>query len=325
MADSPPYARIVADLRERIESGELAPGDRVPSTREITRRWGVAMATATKVLGVLRQEGLVRAVRGSGTVVEARPGPAAPPIARPEHGRARRPAPPDAALAPDRIVAAAIAIADQEGLAGLSMRRVATDLGAATMALYRHVADKDDLVLRMLDAAMGEWRAPAHSPEGWRARLEIAARQLWALFRRHPWLAPAMSMTRPQPLTGGLVYAEWTLAALHDSGADEVTAFTAYLTLFTYVRGTAVNLEPEVEAEAASGMDPDEWMDTQVPALRAIVADGGFPMVERLLSISYDFDLDTLFEFGLQRLLDGLAAVLEQAPVQTSGDSDVTP
>jgi DNA-binding transcriptional regulator YhcF (GntR family) len=325
MADSPPFARIVADLRERIESGELAPGDRVPSTREITRRWGVAMATATKALGVLRQEGLVRAVRGSGTVVEARSGPATAPATRPEQARARGSAPPDAALTPARIVGAAIAIADQEGLAGLSMRRVATELGSATMALYRHVADKDDLVLRMLDAAMGEWHAPVHAPEGWRARLEIAARQLWALFRRHPWLAPAMSMTRPQPLAGGMAYSEWTLAAAYDSGADEVTAFTVYLTLFNYVRGTAVNLEPEVEAEAASGMNPDEWMDTQAPALRAIAAGGGFPMVERMLSTAYDFDLDVLFEFGLQRLLDGLAAVIDEAPVQAPGGSAVTP
>ncbi len=313
MAESLPYARIVADLRERIEKGELAPGDRVPSTREITRRWGVAMATATKALGVLRQEGLVRAVRGSGTVVEANPpghGRTAAP--GPDQGRSRRPVTSEAALTPDRIARAAIAIADAEGLAGLSMRRVATELGAATMALYRHVADKDDLVLRMLDTALGEWRAPADPPEGWRARSEIAARTLWVLFRRHPWLAPAMSITRPQPLTGALGYSEWLLEGLHGSGADEVTIFTAYLTLFNYVGGTAVNLEPVAEAEAASGMNTDEWMDTQTPALRAIVAGGGFPMFERLLSTSYDFHLDTLFEFGLQRLLDGLAVVLDE-------------
>jgi AcrR family transcriptional regulator len=318
--DSPPYARIVADIRARIESGELAPGDRVPSTREITRSWGVAMATATKALGVLRRDGLVRAERGSGTVVEARPGPAAAPAA----GQ-RRPAPVDGALDPDRIVGAAIAIADHEGLAGLSMRRVATDLGAATMALYRHVADKDDLVVRMLDAAMGEWCPPTDPPVGWRPRLEAAARQLWALCRRHPWLAPAMSMTRPQPLAGGLAYSEWTMAALQDSGTDDVTAFTVYLTLFNHVRGTAINLEPEVEAEAVSGMDPDAWMDTQVPALRAILTGGAFPAFERMLSTPYDFDLDTLFEFGLQRLLDGFAVVLDGAPVQPSGGSDVTP
>src|SRR5258707_10107834 len=73
----PPYARIVAELRERIETGGLAPGDRVPSTREITRQWGVAMATATKALTALRQAGLVRSVPGVGTVGDSTRRPAA--------------------------------------------------------------------------------------------------------------------------------------------------------------------------------------------------------------------------------------------------------
>jgi hypothetical protein len=148
------------------------------------------------------------------------------------------------------------------------------------------------------------------APEGWRPRLEIAARRLWALFRRHPWLAPAMSMTRPQPLSGGLAYSEWTLAALDASGADHATVMTAYLTLFNYVRGMAMNLEPEAEAEAVSGLSPDEWMDTQEPVMRSIVGEGRFPTFERVLSTPYDFDLDALFEFGLQRLLDGFAVVI---------------
>jgi DNA-binding transcriptional regulator YhcF (GntR family) len=318
---SPPYARIVAELRRRIETGELAPGDRVPSTREITRSFGVAMATATRALGVLRQQGLVRAVPGSGTVVEYPPGAPSPRTVVPaavsepalEPARPRVRLAPEAALTSERIVAVAVAIADAEGLDGLSMRRVAAELGAATMALYRHVVDKDDLVLRMLDAALGEWRPPSDAPDGWRPRLEIAGRTLWALFRRHPWLAPAMSMTRPQAVAGGLALSEWTLAALDSSGADHATVMTAYLTLVNYVRGTAVNLEPEAEAEAATGLNPDQWMDTQEEAMRSIVGDGRFPTFERVLSTPYDFDLDVLFEFGLQRLLDGFALVIPEA------------
>lgn len=72
----PPYQRIVADLRRRITDGELRPGDRVPSTRQLAIRWGVALATATKALTTLRQEGLVRAEARVGTVV-AQPEPAA--------------------------------------------------------------------------------------------------------------------------------------------------------------------------------------------------------------------------------------------------------
>src|ERR1700722_17552626 len=117
--NQPPYARIATELRGQIERGELAPGQRVPSTREITARWGVAMATATRVLATLRQDGLVHPVPGVGTVVsEGRPaGPARSPAARPAAARG-----PGAAM---RIVAAAITVADAEGLAALSMRRVA--------------------------------------------------------------------------------------------------------------------------------------------------------------------------------------------------------
>ena len=117
-----PYARIAAELRDQIETGALAPGDRVPSTREITQRWGVAMATATKALAALGREGIVRSVPGVGTVVvgrqptRGRP-PALPPAAIPPGPTAagRRGAA-DPRLAPGRIVASAMAVADAEGL-----------------------------------------------------------------------------------------------------------------------------------------------------------------------------------------------------------------
>ncbi|MFJ7206988.1 TetR/AcrR family transcriptional regulator C-terminal domain-containing protein [Streptomyces sp. NPDC098789] len=319
----PRYSRIVGELRRRIEAGELAPGDRVPSTREITRQWGVAMATASKALAELRRDGAVRVVPGVGTVVAA---PAGPP--RPSRPTASaRPAPPTSPVRPDgapdaapspqtgltlgRIVGAAVAIAGAEGLAAVSMRRVASDLGVATMSLYRHVADKDDLLTRMMDAVMAERPLPAERPEGWREAIELAARQLWDLFRRHPWLAPALSVTRPQVIVSGLSYSEWMLATLHAHGLDLQSAFTAHLTLLNYARGVAANLASEREAEADSGLDSEQWMDTQEPALLAAMGSGRFPALSRLAAVGYDFDLDALFEFGLQRLLDGLATLLD--------------
>ena len=310
MDHAPPYARIAAELRGRIERGELRPGQRVPSTREITAGWGVAMATATKVLATLRQDGLVHPVPGVGTVVSStevssgRPAPARQPPAP-----ARQP-PARAAGAAERIVAAAIRVADAEGLAALSMRRVAAEIGGAPMSLYRHVADKDDLVLQMMDTVFARSRLPDPAPDGWRPRLELAARALWAMFRQHPWLASALSLTRPQTLPAAFPYTEWVLTALDGYGLDLSTMFTAYLTLINYVRGTAVNLEAEAEAEAASGLSSEEWLDTQEPRLRSILVPGAFPMFEQLVTGEYDFDLDQIFEFGLQRLLDGLATLI---------------
>lgn len=308
----PRYSQIVAELRRRIETGELAPGDRVPSTREITKRWGVAMATATKVLTELRRQGMVRAVPGVGTVVEApsRPVRTARPTAPPRPGGASDASSGQAALTLGRIVNAAVTVADTEGLDAVSMRRVAAELGVATMSLYRHVADKDDLLTRMMDTVIGERPLPAESPGAWREAIELAARQLWDLFRRHPWLAPAMSVTRPQMIASALPYSEWMLATLHAQGLDLQSAFTAHLMLLNYARGIAVNLESEREAEAHSGLDSEEWMDSQESALLAILGTGRFPALSHLARAGYDLDLDALFEFGLQRLLDGLASLL---------------
>ncbi|HYW26844.1 MAG TPA: TetR/AcrR family transcriptional regulator C-terminal domain-containing protein [Terriglobales bacterium] len=308
------YREIAADLRRQIESGELAPGMRVPSTRAIVDRWGVAMATATRVLTELRHQGLVRAVPGVGTVVEGgdrRPARTSPPQ--------RRQGAPEGTLTSERIAAAGVAIADGEGLSAVSMRRVASELGVATMSLYRHVRDKDDLLLRMLDAVLGEWRLPEDPPAAWRPRVEIAARLFWDACRRHPWLAPALSITRPQPVAAGLPFAEFLLATLDGLGLDHQTTFTAYITLVNYVRGTAMNLEMEAEAEAATGVDNEEWLDAQEPALRAIVTAGRFPVFTRFISQEYDFSLDGLFEFGLGRLLDGLAALVAEGAPGRSG------
>lgn len=91
-------------------------------------------------------------------------------------------------LSTERIVGAAIAVADREGLGALSMRRVAVELDVATMSLYRHVRDKDDLLIRMMDAAFAEWQVPPRqSGDSWQETVAVAARRLWQLFRRHLW------------------------------------------------------------------------------------------------------------------------------------------
>jgi AcrR family transcriptional regulator len=332
--EEPRYRQVVTELRHRIESGELTPGARVPSTRQITRQWNVAMATATKVLADLQQQGLVHAVPGVGTVVSGTrdggpeaPGPDAggpetrgPDVRRPagatttdatpSAGPVRRPGGAEQVLTVERIVAAAIQVADAEGLGAVSMRRVATEIAVATMSLYRHVDDKDDLLTRMMSSAFGEWPFPAEPPPGWRERLELAGRMLWSMFRAHPWLAPALSLTRPQPIASALPFTEWVLLTLDREGLDAQTIFTTHLTLFNYIRATAVNVELEAEAEADSGLDNEQWMDAQQPVLDAIVSTGRFPTFERLAARGYDFNLDELLEFGLQRLLDGIAVML---------------
>lgn len=300
-AGETPSSRITAEIRGRILSGELAVGDRAPSTREIMRRWGVAMATASKVLAGLRDEGLVRTRPGAGTVV------AGPRSRQPRTNTRGRDA--DAGLNRERIVVAAIAVADKEGIDALSMRRVAVELDVATMSLYRHVRDKDDLLNAMMDVAFAEWPSPRKLGGGWQEVLREAARGLWQVFGRHLWLAPAYSLTRPSLVPSGLAYTEHVLATLLDRGLQPATAFSMHLILFNYIRGFASSLEMEATAEANTGVTADEWMDVQQPALEALLTDQDVPAFRTVLSSfepnGYDMDVNQLFEVGLGYLLEG--------------------
>ncbi|MFC8452486.1 TetR/AcrR family transcriptional regulator C-terminal domain-containing protein [Kitasatospora sp. NPDC057223] len=333
----PPSVRILTELRRRIAAGELSPGDRVPSTRRITQEWGVAMATATKALSTLRQEGLVRAVPGVGTVVAgpsaAAPAPSAPPPSEPPAPPAS-PAPPPQGGAPatapvrrargaereltrERIVRAAVGIADAEGIGALAMRRIAAELGAATMSLYRHVADKDQLVLLMMDQVMVDNPLPEALPPGWRAGLETIARTQWQIYRRHPWLAVVMSFTRPVPSPAAAIHTERSMAALAGLGLGMEQIAQTAVTLAGYVCGLAVNFESEAAAERDSGLSSDEWlaMTEGEGDLGALVEAGEFPMFTALAEgPEIDLSLDGLFEFGLARMLDGVGLLIAGRP-----------
>jgi DNA-binding transcriptional regulator YhcF (GntR family) len=301
--NQPPYRRIADEIRARIADRELQPGDPVPSARDITREWGVALATATKVLATLNAEGVTRALPGRGTLVADRAAPARPARAAP-----RNEGDPD--LTRERIVAAAIRVADAEGLAQLSMRRIATELAAAPMSLYRHVNGKDELLVSMMDSVLGEDPLPTRPPRGWRAQLELCSRMQWQGFRRHPWLAPALSITRPRLIPNGMRHTEWTLRALDGLGLTIQEMMYVHTTLFSHVRGLALNLEAEAQAEQDSGLTSEEWMQTQEHGFRVIASTGDFPLLNRFVDSDTEPDLDELFEFGLGRLLDGLERYL---------------
>jgi AcrR family transcriptional regulator len=315
--------RIAAEIRHRIATGHLRPGDRIPSARQITREYGVALATATRVLAALRNDGLVRAVPGVGTVVV----PPQPRDDSPVRGtsgadgaRTRRPDGPE--LSRERIVRAAITIADAEGLAGLSMRRAAAELGTPTMSLYRHVSSKDELVLLMVDTVFADHPPPPDDAGPWRAGLETEARIQWDVYRRHRWLAEVLSMSRPQLMPNGARHTEWVMHALDPLGLDPGVQLHTTVTFFAYVRGIAINFEAEEVAERDTGMTSVEWMNEQDAAHTAFFEAGPFPTLARLSREHPEvtLDLESLFEFGLQRLLDGFAVLFgESAPRATSG------
>jgi DNA-binding transcriptional regulator YhcF (GntR family) len=293
------FERIVDELRSQITSGRLRAGDRVPSTRQIMRDWGVAIATASKALATLQEEDLVSARPGVGTLVASK------------RARAREPSGVEPEVSVARILASAIAIADAEGLGAVSMRRIAVELGVATMALYRHVRGKGKLLVLMADHILGETPLPATRPQGWRPQLELVARLQWAIYRRHPWLARVISMTRPDIWPNGMRHTEWALRAVADLDLDPTTMLLVAVTLFSYVRGSAMNLEMAAEAEQETGLTDEQWVDARHAAFTRIFASGRYPTLEAVASRPVELDAESLFEFGLSRLLDGYSALLQ--------------
>jgi DNA-binding transcriptional regulator YhcF (GntR family) len=299
-----PYLRVAAAIRHRITSGALRPGDRVPSTRQVVRDFGVAMATATKALTVLRDEGLVVTRPGSGTVVRAQDQPAR------RVGRA-----PDRALTTERIVAAGIAVADAEGLDAVSMRRLAAELGVGPMSLYRHLTGREELEHLLVRAVFRAHSLPEPGPPGWRAKLELVSRVQWRAFRGHPWLPELVSLTRPLLAPETMAHTEWTLRALDGLPLTSIEKTREALTLPALVSGLAISAAAEMRAERETGVANDQWWNTLDGEMRALMSSGRFP---RLAAVHREGaqDLDGLLTHALARHLDGLAARLARSAAQ---------
>ncbi|TDW69566.1 TetR/AcrR family transcriptional regulator [Kribbella pratensis] len=227
-----------------------------------------------------------------------------PPIwLRPERA-ARGPRP---AHSRDEIAAAAVRVADAEGLAAVSMRRVATELGTGTTSLYRYVDGKDELFDLMVDRAMGDGRPPV--PTGnWRVDLAAVAHAQRAIMLRHPWLV-RLPATRPVLGPNTLAWLEATYAAVDVPGldADEVLAQAA--TLLTFVRGHA--LEELTEREAGSTMA--DWLTKQSQRYaEQVIGSGVYPHLSRMMieaETPHAADrFDRLFARSLEHVLTGLAA-----------------
>ncbi|MFI6443432.1 TetR/AcrR family transcriptional regulator [Kitasatospora sp. NPDC050543] len=209
---------------------------------------------------------------------------------------------PKPSLTPQRIVAGAIAIADAEGLDALSMQRVAAELDVTTMALYRYVPGKAELVDLMVDSALGTPTPVGDIPGGWRPQLAAWARQCWALYRRHRWILTATTMRRQLMGPNQLAWLDAALAALSQTGLGAAQQHDAFLLIIGHIRSLAQQLvdadEDGAEEWDRLAADVLERHGHRYPALTAAIAAGAF----------VPQDADPL-DFGLERILDGIAAL----------------
>jgi AcrR family transcriptional regulator len=222
---------------------------------------------------------------------------------------------PRPALSLERVVAAAVRVAAADGLQAVSMARVAADLGASTMSLYRYVAAKDELLALMADLPFEAPPARRGPEESRRDGLARWARTELSVYRRNPWVL-RIPISGPPVTPNAIAWLERGLDCLGGTGLREDEKLSVILLVTGYVRNQGT-LQADIAAAQAAGAAPPEaeMMPTygqllakltdpeRFPALHAVIAAGVFDAPDEA---DYDFD------FGLERVLDGIEALIEK-------------
>ncbi|MGW0536014.1 TetR/AcrR family transcriptional regulator [Streptomyces sp. NPDC003032] len=211
---------------------------------------------------------------------------------------------PKPALTLDRIVTEAVRLADAEGLAAVSMRRLSTELGTGTMSLYRYVPGKGDLLDLMLDRVFTPPEEEGAWTGGWREGVEEYARETLVLYRRHPWLLH-VNQARPVLGPGAVGGLDRTLSRIKPMGLTDPELIGVIVMVEGYVTGVARTQVHEMEAVQKSGLSDRAFWEAQAPTLDKIMRSGNYPSLAALSEDAFGSDFDH-FEFGLQRILDGL-------------------
>ncbi|MFD5889778.1 TetR/AcrR family transcriptional regulator [Streptomyces sp. NPDC060334] len=212
-------------------------------------------------------------------------------------------------LTVDAVVESALALADEEGLAALTMRALAGRLGVTPMTLYTYVPGKAELLDLMLDEAYRRMaRRDTRAEDPWRVRVARVADDNRDLFLRHPWIAD-LPVTRP-PLGPGVIGKyEHELAAFDGIGLTDVEMDAALTHLLGFVHANAL-----AAADAAAHNDrqsDDEWWAVSAPLLERAMDAERYPLAGRVGSAVGGYRPEVVWDFGLRCVLDGLARRVE--------------
>ena len=213
-----------------------------------------------------------------------------------------------------RIGEIGVQLADSNGLAGLSMRRVAAELGVTTMALYRYVESKEELLALVLDHAYGRPRLTHPADASWRDRIGAWARANRAVVLAHPWIL-SVAISEPPLTPHQIQWMEAGLQALAGLPLPEQEKLSSMLLVDVYVRGQT-QLSREFAGAPATGELPLQQSEAErlyATRLQLLTRGHHLPAVHRALTSGALEDGDTEFaidefEFGLSTLLDGIAA-----------------
>ncbi|MDB4946907.1 MAG: transcriptional regulator, TetR family [Labilithrix sp.] len=223
---------------------------------------------------------------------------------------APRPAPEP--LSREKIVRAAFDLADAEGLAAVSLRKVGAALDAGPMRLYGYLETKEELLELMADGVYAEIMS-AGAPRGeWRDAVRMLARRLRKAAHAHPWFVALLS-GRLHLGPNAIAYLEATLAAfLRAPGFDIDAALTATRVVTAYAVGAIGGEAGELRAERESGLTKKQWQEASWPYIQRLVESGKYPTFALSVRDATHASPDALFDEGLACVLDGIAARHEQ-------------
>jgi AcrR family transcriptional regulator len=226
-------------------------------------------------------------------------------LATPEDPDARAP------LTRERVLRAALALADEQGLASLTMRTLGAALGVQAMSLYNHVANKDDLLDGIVDLVVGEIQVPSREVP-WRVAMRERALSAHAVLLRHPW-ACALLMSRANVGPHMLRYVDATIGCLHRAGFPLPVVDHAWNAVDSYVYGFTLQ-------KLNFPFRPDEYSKVAASYLPTL-ADGRYPSLKLLTEAVVAGEHDGLhdLDFGLELLLDGLERVRGPVPGSRGG------
>jgi AcrR family transcriptional regulator len=226
---------------------------------------------------------------------------------------------PKPGLSIEAIVAAAIRLADAEGLEAVSMARVAEQLGFTTMSLYRHVASKDELLQLMWNASAQGAESIVLEGDGWRERLRMWATIQREAIDRHPWITQ-MPMAAPPMAPSSLTFVERGLEAMDGSGLADADKLRIIGLISSYTLSEARmahDAARAARAAAAAGAPQPAW--TWEGLVREVADEQTYPRLHRLAwagDVGDDpsgWDEQEEFRFGLDRILDGVEALIRRA------------
>ncbi|MDR8411325.1 TetR/AcrR family transcriptional regulator [Nonomuraea sp. 3-1Str] len=222
-------------------------------------------------------------------------------------------------LSRDRIVSEAIQLLDTEGIDALSMRSLGARLGAGATSLYRHVANKDELIELVVDEIYGEVRVPAADPARWRAAVTESAHSLRSMVLRHPWVASVLGQVGLAYLGPNLMrQSERMLTLFKAAGFAVDEADRAMKLLIAYVIGMTTSEAAYLSVLARSGQNEQDWLESLRPTTEQALQD--YPLLRDGRAAEQIEDPEQIraesFVYGVERILDGLETRLGRTPAR---------